>query len=619
MPLTEMHPDGSGRRPARRPGRVMVVDDQALMRQMLGDTLVGAGHRVHLAGGVQEGLDILAGAIPQVVIVDLVMPGGGGAELCRRLGALGAARPHIIVVSALGDHGAMLEAFEAGADDFLRKPVEPTEMLSRVRAGLRSWRDRRLAARLTERARRDARRSREILDSISEGLLVVAGGGRVSEANPAAARILGLPAARIVGARRPYPWWPEEAHEERTAAYTPDAAGREIEVVLKRGDGRRFPALVCVSSLNDGVSGGHIVTIRDLTQQMRARRALESSRQEQRALRTIAEAIARDVPAAQIFTTISRQMVDAFAAEHGVVVKFSPEGPLVVASTTDLGCIGTVIANQDGGLLAQVRATSAPVRTDYRRLPEADPIRMLGEQCGLTDSSAAPVALPTGLWGAVMIATSAADGLGDQRAGLAGFADMTALAVARDQNQEHLARQAATDPLTGLANRRTLTETFERHRAHADRHERPLTLLIADLDHFKELNDNHGHGAGDRALIEFARLLTECARGGDVVARIGGEEFAWLMPDTDLPSALAAGERLRALCERTAFGPSARITCSAGVGRLRRGESETGLIARCDEALYRAKGAGRNRVEATEDGTDPAGPPDPAKPLTIAR
>jgi diguanylate cyclase (GGDEF)-like protein len=162
-------------------------------------------------------------------------------------------------------------------------------------------------------------------------------------------------------------------------------------------------------------------------------------------------------------------------------------------------------------------------------------------------------------------------------------------------------RSAATelsrhDPLTGLANRRAfdafLLESFRLAR----RHEHPLSLMLLDVDRFKSYNDEYGHPAGDELLKGLSALLASIGRGTDLVARVGGEEFAIVLPETDLEGAAILGERARAEVERSALFRR-RMTVSVGIAAVTsRTASPATLVQECDAALYRAKRAGRNQV-----------------------
>ena len=156
--------------------------------------------------------------------------------------------------------------------------------------------------------------------------------------------------------------------------------------------------------------------------------------------------------------------------------------------------------------------------------------------------------------------------------------------------QEHLAR---TDPLTGLANRRGFQEAAEREVSRASRNGAPLSTVVFDIDHFKRVNDAHGHATGDLVLQHVARCLEVTARCTDVVARWGGEELIALLPDTDLRGAHRFAERVR---EAVAAGEGGLppVTVSAGVAQREPGETMGDSIARADARLYEAKASGRD-------------------------
>jgi len=172
--------------------------------------------------------------------------------------------------------------------------------------------------------------------------------------------------------------------------------------------------------------------------------------------------------------------------------------------------------------------------------------------------------------------------------------------------QEELVVQSARleamlfeEPLTGLSNRRFILTQLAGAISAARRHERPLTIAIIDIDHFKAVNDEHGHAAGDRVLADVASALREHMRAEDQLGRLGGEEFLALVPDADAHVAAAAVEKLRAEVAALAVehdGAVLAVTVSIGWATWE-GESAEELMRRADEALYEAKRSGRDRVE----------------------
>lgn len=175
-----------------------------------------------------------------------------------------------------------------------------------------------------------------------------------------------------------------------------------------------------------------------------------------------------------------------------------------------------------------------------------------------------------------------------------------ALQFAALRLREDLRNQSIRDPLTGVFNRRYFDETFERELRRAERSHKPLSLLLIDLDHFKRFNDTYGHDAGDLVLREFGALLGQVFRAGDLPCRLGGEEFAVLLPESDLASVRHRVEelsmRLRNRDLRLRKQPLGRVTMSAGLAEFpTHGSSAQELLRAADEALYAAKDSGRDR------------------------
>ena len=158
---------------------------------------------------------------------------------------------------------------------------------------------------------------------------------------------------------------------------------------------------------------------------------------------------------------------------------------------------------------------------------------------------------------------------------------------------------AHTDPLTGIGNRSALDQQLGREISLARRHQQPMALLVLDIDHFKEINDTHGHLVGDCVLRDVARIAADCIRASDMVFRYGGEEFVFLLSNTECSGARLLAERIRRTLAEHAFsylGASGHITASIGVACLAADEDADSLFRRADSALYAAKEAGRNRV-----------------------
>jgi two-component system cell cycle response regulator len=170
--------------------------------------------------------------------------------------------------------------------------------------------------------------------------------------------------------------------------------------------------------------------------------------------------------------------------------------------------------------------------------------------------------------------------------------------------QETLYESATRDGLTGAFNKKYFGDAIQRELSFCVRHQSPLSLVMVDVDFFKRLNDTHGHLAGDQVLSQLGLLMGQMIRAEDVLARVGGEEFAFLLRECNHPNALNFAERVRAMVEATPFTfgeQQVQVTVSVGVATLGRSHPTPELLLEAaDRALYRAKEQGRNRVASAE-------------------
>jgi len=167
----------------------------------------------------------------------------------------------------------------------------------------------------------------------------------------------------------------------------------------------------------------------------------------------------------------------------------------------------------------------------------------------------------------------------------------------RKQTEEELEILATTDKLTGAYNRTKFKEIIEREIARVKRFDTKLSMMIFDIDHFKAVNDTYGHNFGDHVLKTLAHIVQDNIRKMDYFVRWGGEEFMIISSETDLQKAYALAERIRIMIEQKRFKNNRKVTVSFGVTEFRKSDTENSFIKRADDAMYKAKKRGRNRVE----------------------
>lgn len=262
-----------------------------------------------------------------------------------------------------------------------------------------------------------------------------------------------------------------------------------------------------------------------------------------------------------------------------------------------------VLANERCAALFEIpldEVVGQRTRDYYANPQERDQMVELLTQKGQLDSHLVRLKKRSGqeFWGEMAARIVELDG---QRCSLVGIFDVTA----QKKLEEQLRELATRDSLTGAANRRYFVELTHAERERSRRHGAPLCLCMFDVDHFKNINDQYGHVAGDHVLTAIVQAAGGELRASDVLGRLGGEEFAVLLPNTELAGALVVAERMRAAIERAQVPRSGedsqpeliRATVSLGVAELLGDEAMESLLKRADRALYAAKDLGRNRVQ----------------------
>lgn len=317
---------------------------------------------------------------------------------------------------------------------------------------------------------------------------------------------------------------------------------------------------------------------------------------EQAALRSVATAVAEERPTDELFAFAAEEMAGLLGAECALVVRFDWNEARVVGTSGGLAApAGWRARLPSAGALGGVHRTGGAVRVSYEALA-GDPVADIVRAAGFRRGVAAPVMGAANVWGAVLVAATRRDGLADRdvEERVTRFGELVGLGVANASARARMAEAAAHDPLTGLANERVFNERLIAESSRAERHGRPLSLVLLDLDHFKTVNDAHGQQVGDRVLAEVARRLLSMSREEDLVARVGGEQFALLLPDTEELGGYQVAERARRAVAGTPFATAGTLTASGGICTLERAGRPHNLVRLAKGALYWAKANGRD-------------------------
>lgn len=340
-----------------------------------------------------------------------------------------------------------------------------------------------------------------------------------------------------------------------------------------------------------------LVTLATVTFSAVNERELRRRRYDLEALAALSNAVESAQSPGAVAETLLHHLADAFGFRRMLVLAGAGDQPVLLASHGVTGRPAAAYRDEPGSHVQGALSSRRPALVRGVD-PAVDPW-LDAALPGAGNLVIAPLSSDARAFGVVVIEHSLPEGSRVERRVLSmteRFVAHAALALENAFLLDRLRRSAATDGLTGIANRRSFDSTLQRHLGRAMSALDPVSLVLLDIDHFKRLNDEYGHQAGDDVLRQVAAVLVEHARVVDVPARYGGEEFAVILPDCGEAEAAAAAERLRAAVE--AAPTSVPVTVSAGVATFpSHGADVAALIRAADDALYSAKRSGRNRVE----------------------
>jgi diguanylate cyclase (GGDEF)-like protein/PAS domain S-box-containing protein len=447
-----------------------------------------------------------------------------------------------------------------------------------------------------------------IIESMGESLLILDENGRLSATNPAGRRLIAeaggpsedLPELKVLGhpAAELFPVWPELA----AGLSSPTASEREI-ARIKDGETLTFDLRLTPLLGQGTIVTGWVAVLYDITRIKRAETSAVEARNIAETLREAGLTLSSNLDFNQISALILDLLkrvipydIGAFMAVEGGELKLAaikrPADPrnLIGERFPVAGSRLCNMALQGKGPLIGVITGTEDILLPLR--PAIDVHSFLG----------VPIIFRDRVTGLIALYNADTPAFTDEDARVAElFASQVAIALDNSRRVELMERQAITDELTGLYNRRAFALMGEKEVGRARRYQRPLALILFDIDHFKAVNDSHGHLIGDQVLRILTDRVTKTTRATDIVCRYGGEEFIVLMPEAGREEALAMAERLREEISRITVvtaGGTLSLTVSLGLASLGpNGDEELdSLIVRADRAMYLAKAAGRNTV-----------------------
>ncbi len=530
-----------GPRTAQVKARILVIDDDPHARKTLCDILKIKGYEVTAAMNGAEGLAEVQRAFVNLALIDLMLPDISGIEVMERMKAT-SALTETIILTGNASLGTAIEATNKGAFSYLVKPYQMDDLLLHVRRGIEHQRAQEEIVRLASHPRLNP-----------NPVIEVGHDGKVTYMNPAAERV--FPDLLSAGARHPM----LAAGVVQLFGASPRVAEREV-VREVRVDKVVYEAHLSFVPESDLV---RIYAI-DITERKKAQETIELLRRQLELVvrstgegiltldtdgnHTLVNPVAARMLGYEVEELIGRHAHDIWQHSKADGTAYA-EGDSAISQTLKDGQIrrndNEVFWRKDGTSFP-VEYTSAPIRSDQT------------------------------ITGVVVT-----------------FLDITE----RKQAEREIHTLATTDSLTGIANRRMFMQVLESEITRAKRYGAPLTLVMYDIDHFKQVNDTYGHDIGDEVLKGITGLVRANIRAVDMVARWGGEEFIILTTQSDIHSALAMAEKLRTVIAGRVFEKVGTVTASFGVAVYEPHDDSNLLLKKADDALYRAKENGRNRVE----------------------
>lgn len=517
-------------------------------------------------------------------------------------------------ISVVAENARLIQRLKDSSEELARKIDEHKRMEEELKA-LNESLEQRVARRTAELAESEER-FRKISASAQDAIIMLDDEERVSYWNEAAEKMFSYSKEEAVGKNLHKLIIPEGFHERHLNGFDTfqstgrgPVIGKTIELTALRKDRTEFPIELSLSGVQIKGRWNAIGIIRDITERKWAEEALRrtvekrnDSIKEMKHLMDFSTLMREEMLEDELIQHMAQVLKNIFDPDILTVLMLDKEKNVLDVALRDPPIPAEELIRAetilDPSLCRVMRTGHEHIVRDIHRDPSCSCLLYKIEKGGY---ACFPV-IAGGITAGVVLMIKREEGYWDNEERLrliSTYVGMAASALHRVQLMGLTRRAAVTDALTGAYNRRFFDEMLEKQLALARRHNESLGLLIADLDHFKDFNDTYGHLAGDRLLQQMARILKNSIRSSDVLTRYGGEEFAIIMPATDITAILEKAEKIRQRVESTNFddivpGRSLKITISIGAASFpEHGTEYTDPVSVADKALYKAKkGAG---------------------------
>lgn len=545
--------------------KVLIVDDAPVtlivLRRYLEDT-----YEVVQASDASEALAVMEKDMPDLIILDIMMPGMNGFELCQIIKSnKKSSFTPVIILSSLEDHDSRVKGLEAGADEFIIKPVDRFELNMRVKTLLK-------IKELYDKLEESEKLFKGVFNNLSSGINLLDIDGNRIEMNDAALSLLGYSRDELKVKIQNKPRLIKGDDQRYIDYFNQLVSGEKQEIQTEdeiiRKDGTSFWAKRTMTSIEgrDGKAELIVSMFTDITETKMAQKEIKNRAE---FLKKLIEAMPMPMfvkNAEGIFLECNQRFEVLMGRDRDEIIGNSSVGFFDEK-------ISKRLKNVEGGLLkngghaefeANLRDAMGSLRTfAFYKETFSENGKISGLICVMVDLT--------------------------QRKNLEEELRMA---------NNILRRQAITDGLTGLFNHKKTLSLLEKEVSRSKRYNGEFSVLMMDIDHFKQINDQYGHQVGDAVLVKISDIIRKNIRETDIAGRYGGEEFLIIFPETAHKYALNTAKRIADAIKAHEYPEGFRVTVSGGVAGWT-GEDTIGLVKVADDLLYKAKNSGRDRIETT--------------------